>query len=251
MLELKRPVIFFDLETTGVDPNNSRIVELATVKLFLDGSKEVKCRRFNPRLSIPEEASKVHGIFYEDVENESTFSELAKSIVSYFKGCDLGGYNIIKFDIPCLKAELARCDLSLDTTNINIIDVYNIFCKKVPRTLEGALRYYCNEDHIDSHSALGDVEATISVLEAQLNTYDDIPKTVEGVYEYIKPDGCLDLEGKLCIIEGEVIINFGKYKGVVLRKLVSEDAGYVRWMLQNNVVSEYSYILNDALNGKY
>jgi len=253
-LELERPIIFFDLETTGLDPQRDRIVELAAVKIRPDGSREEKTKRFNPGMSIPKEASAVHGITDADVKNEPPFSKVAKGpkgIAAYFDGCDLGGYNIINFDIPMLTAELERAGESLDVSQIAVVDAFKIFTTREPRTLSGAVRFYCGQEHASAHEALGDVLATIDVLEAQLNRYRDLPQTPHDLDISVRDPEDVDRRGKLKWIDGEVAVNFGRHKGRTLKHLVREEPDYIRWMIDNKVVDDAVHHLHDALLGHF
>ena len=163
MMELfqERPIVFFDLEATGVNILNDRIVEISVVKIFPDGRREVKTRRINPEMHIPEEASGVDGIYDRDVENEPTFRAISRNFFIYLEDCDLGGYNITKFDIPMLTREFSRAGLSFTTANRRIIDAYNIFCRMEPRNLSAAYKFFCGKEMKDAHSAEADTLATV------------------------------------------------------------------------------------------
>lgn len=167
MMELikERPLVFFDLEATGVNILNDRIVEISVVKIFPDGRREVKTRRINPEMHIPEEASAIHGIYDKDVVNEPTFRAISKNFFIYLEDCDLGGYNITKFDIPMLTREFSRAGLTFTTANRRIIDAYNIFCRMEPRNLSAAYKFFCGKDMKDAHSAEADTLATVEIFE--------------------------------------------------------------------------------------
>ena len=158
----KRPLVFFDLETTGTNIINDRIVEISIVKISPDGSREVKTRRLNPEMHIPEEASAVHGIYDKDVENEPTFRQISQSLYIYLEDCDLGGYNIVKFDVPVLVKEFSRAGLQFSLENRRIIDAYNLYCKMEPRTLSAAYKRFCGKSLEDAHSAEADTLATVA-----------------------------------------------------------------------------------------
>ncbi|MFO8073492.1 MAG: 3'-5' exonuclease [Polyangia bacterium] len=253
-LSLDRPIIFFDLETTGTDPRRDRIVELAAVKLRPDGSREDKCRRFNPQIPIPKEAIAVHGITDEEVRDEPPFAKVAKGpqgVAAYFAGCDLGGYNVIHFDIPMLRAELERAGEKLDLSQVSVIDAYRIFTSREPRDLSGAVRFYLGRTHGEAHSAVGDVRATIEVLEAQLDRYRDLPREPRSLDAAVRDPEEVDLRGKLKWIDGEVAINFGRHKGRSLRYLSREEPDYIRWMIDSDVVPDAVHHLHDALIGHF
>jgi len=253
-LKLTKPLLFFDLETTGVDTQNDRIVELAAVKMWPDGKVEEKCRRFNPLVPIPKEATAVHGISNDDVKNEPPFGKFVggpQGIAAYFSGCDLGGYNIIHFDIPMLKVELERNGESLDTSGVYVVDAFKIFTHREPSNLAGALRLYCGKGHEGAHAALDDVLATIDVLGGQLERYPDLPDTVDGLDEAMRDPDAVDREGKLKWVEDEMTINFGRHKGRTLRYLADNESQYIRWMIDNKVVGDAVSYLRDALVGHF
>ncbi len=253
-LRLERPFVVFDLETTGLDPKTDRIVELAALKVWPDGRKEEKCRRFNPLIPIPKEATAVHGISDEDVKDELPFSRYAKGqngIAAYFAGCDLGGFNIVSFDIPLLQAEFHRVGETLDITEVAMVDGFRIFTHKEPRNLEAALRFYCGKEHETAHSALGDVLATFDVINAQLDRYDDLPDTPDEIDRSLRHPDAVDRQGKLVWVDGEMSVGFGRHKGRTLRYLAREEPNYLRWMLDNKVAEDASGYLRDALVGHF
>ena len=178
-LNLKNPIVFLDLETTGVDPCKDRIVEISLVKVMPDGSKEVKTRRINPQMHIPEAASAVHHIYDKDVADCPTFREIAKSLWAYIEGCDFGGYNSNKFDIPVLVEEFLRAGLDVDLHKSRFIDVQNIFHKMEQRTLVAAYKFYCGKELDEAHSAEADTLATYEVLLAQLDRYPELKNEVD------------------------------------------------------------------------
>ena len=178
MMELikERPLVFFDLEATGVNILNDRIVEISVVKIFPDGRREVKTRRINPEMHIPEEASAIHGIYDKDVANEPTFRAISKNFFIYLEDCDLGGYNITKFDIPMLTREFSRAGLTFTTANRRIIDAYNIFCRMEPRNLSAAYKFFCGKDMKDAHSAEADTLATVEIFEGEIKRYSQMAR---------------------------------------------------------------------------
>ncbi len=250
-LKLKRPLIFFDLETTGTDPERDRIIEMAAVKIWPDGTREEKLRRFNPGQSIPKEATAIHGITNDDVKSEPLFGKVAKGISAYFQDCDLAGYNIITFDIPMLAAELERAGYHLDVSSIAVVDAFRIYLFKERRDLTGAMRFYCGREHAGAHAALSDVLATIDVLEAQLNRYSDLPDTPGELDQSTRDPEEVDRRGKLKWINDEICVNFGRHKGRSLRYLATEEPDYIRWMIDNKVVGDSVHHLHDALLGHF
>lgn len=244
---LTRPLVFFDLETTGVDPQTDRIVEFAAIRILpkSKGSWSDFTMLVNPGCPIPPAATEVHGITDADVEGCQTFAEAVDLIYGYIEGADLAGFNVRRFDVPLLQAELARCGKSLDFKSLRIIDSCDIFHKREPRTLEGALMFYCNEKHNDAHKALADVKATIRVFEGQLMRYEDLPTDVEKLHAEFFDADSVDLGGKLRWVGEEVCINFGKHKGAPLRQV---PPGYLKWMREKGVIgADASEIIDRAL----
>lgn len=236
-LKLRRPIIFFDLETTGLDIQNDRIVEISTIKLNIDESIEEKTRRVNPLIPIPAEATAVHHITDEDVCNEPCFKQIAKSLAKYFEGCDIAGFNSNRFDIPMLDEEFQRADVDFDFSKVHFIDVQTIFHKKEPRNLVAAYKFYCDKELGDSaHSANGDTKATYEVFLAQLEKYDDLPvESVEKLSEFASQTRNVDLAGRLIYNEQkQEVINFGKYKGKVAEEVLKKDPGYYAWIMQGD-----------------
>ncbi len=171
-LKLKKPICFFDLETTGTNVSSDRIVEIAITKVFPDGTEEIKCRKLNPTIPIPLEASLVHGIYDEDVKDEPTFKQVAKGLHEFMKDCDLGGFNSNKFDVPLLLEEFHRVGIEFDIEHVNLVDVQNIFHQMEQRTLVAAYKFYCDKDLTHAHSAAADTNATYEVLQAMLDKYE-------------------------------------------------------------------------------
>ena len=180
-LNLKRPLVFFDLETTGVDTAKDRIVEISMVKVMPNGDEIVRTRLINPQMHIPEDATAVHGITDEDVKDQPTFAQIAKSLSQFIEGCDFGGFNSNRFDLPMLVEEFLRAGVDVDFKNRKFIDVQNIFHKMEQRTLVAAYKFYCDKDLTDAHSAEADTKATYEVLKAQLDRYPDLQKNLSSV----------------------------------------------------------------------
>jgi len=228
-LKLKRPICFIDLETTGLDTSTDRIVEIAILKYFPDGKKEIKTRRLNPEIPISETASELHGITNEMVANEPTFKKVSKSMLALIDGCDVAGFNSNSFDFPLLYSEFLRAGLEWDYSTVQRIDIGNLFKKFEPRTLTKAYEFYCGKDLVDSHGAKADIEATLEVLEAQLEKYelpDDLAQ-LAFIANYDKE--LVDISGKFIKDkDGDYVINFGvKHKG---KKAITEP-GFLEWML--------------------
>ena len=239
-LQLKRPIIFFDLETTGVDTSHDRIVEISMVKVGVDGEKQVKTRRINPEMPIPAEATAVHGISDEDVKDEPTFKQIAKSLAQFIEGCDFGGFNSNRFDLPVLVEEFLRAGVSVDFKRRKYVDVQNIFHKKEQRTLVAAYKFYCDKDLENAHSAEADTMATYEVLEAQIERYGDIGCTVEELAAFSSHGQTVDFAGRIALNEkGEEIFTFGKYKGRTVVEVFQKEPSYYTW-LQNGDFPQYT-----------
>ena len=231
-LQLSKPLCFFDLETTGTDISKDRIVEIAILKLHPNGTQENKEWRTNPEQSIPQEASAVHGITDEMVANEPTFKERSNEIYSFLKGCDLAGYNSDRFDIPLLVEELLRAEVNFDFKNIKTVDVQTIFHKMEQRTLTAALRFYCNEDLKDAHSANADTKATHDVLIAQLDRYKDLEPNINFLNEFSTRRKAADFAGFVVYDKaGEPCFGFGKHKGKRVVDILATESGYFGWVL--------------------
>ena len=234
-LELKRPIIFFDLETTGVDTARDRIVEISMVKVGVDGQKQVKTRRINPEMPIPAEATAVHGITDEDVKNEPTFKQIAKSLAQFIEGCDFGGFNSNRFDLPVLVEEFMRVGVDVDFKRRKYVDVQNIFHKKEQRTLVAAYKFYCDKDLENAHSAEADTMATYEVLEAQIERYGDIGTTVEELAAFSTHNETVDFAGRITLNDkGEEVFTFGKYKGRSVAEIFDKEPSYYSWLINGD-----------------
>jgi len=247
LLQLKNPVVFLDLETTGMNIATDRIVEIALLKVNVDGVEEEKQLRINPEMPIPYEVSQIHGIYDDDVKDAPTFRQVAKTMAKFIEGCDLGGFNSNRFDIPLLAEEFLRADVYIDLKKHKFIDVQAIFHKMEKRTLSAAYKFYCNRDLIDAHSAMADTRATYEVLKAQLDVYKDavfednkgvktvpIVNDVEKLSEFSSYDRNVDFVGRIVYDDkGVEVFNFGKNKGVPVEKVFKEQPGYYGWMMES------------------
>lgn len=234
-LVLKKPLVFFDLETTGVDVAKDRIVEISILKLHPDGKKEVKTRRVNPEMPIPKESSEVHGIYYEDVKDEPTFKSMAKSLAAFIGNSDLAGFNSNKFDVPLLAEEFLRVGVDFEIESRNLVDVQNIFHKLEQRTLVAAYKFYCGKDLTNAHSAEADNIATYEVLEAQIERYDELENNVSFLSEFSKRSNNVDLMGRIVYNEDNVeVFNFGKHKATPVSQVLEKDPSYYKWMMNGD-----------------
>ena len=232
-LQLKRPICFFDLETTGTSISKDRIVEIAILKVFQNGDKETKSWLVNPEMPIPALATEIHGITNEKVSNAPTFKEISKLIFNYIQKSDLAGYNSDRFDIPILAEEMMRAGIdNFDKNEFLTIDVQTIFHKMEQRTLSAAFKFYCGKEHINSHSAMADTEATYEVLLAQLERYRELKNDVGFLNDFTKRQNSVDFAGFIYYDEkNKECISFGKHKDKTLEQIIKEDPNYVQWIL--------------------
>lgn len=251
-LNLKRPLLFFDIESTGLNVASDRIVEISMVKVMPDGSRDVKTRRVNPTIPITEAARSVHGISDEDVKDCPTFAQLAKSMLQWMDRCDIAGYNSLNFDIPMLTEEFMRVGLDPKFRERNLVDVQVIFYKKEPRTLSGAYKFYCGKNLEDAHTAEADTMATLEVLEAQLDHYPDLENDVAALADFTKRQKMLDYAGRIVLDEHDVpIFNFGKHKGRSVREVLEQEPSYYTWMQNGDFTQDTKNILTKIyLEGK-
>lgn len=234
-LDLKNPIIFFDLETTGVDIATDRIVEISYLKISPNGKEESKTLRINPERPIPAQATAVHGITNDDVKSCPTFREVAKKIAADFSGSDLGGYNSNRFDIPLLAEEFLRANVDIDLMKHKFVDVQVIFHKMEQRTLSAAYQFYCDKNLEDAHSAMADTAAAYEVLKAQLDRYPKLENNVEFLSKFTAYGNNVDFAGRIVYNEkNEEVFNFGKYKGQKVEDVLKNDLGYYSWIMQGN-----------------
>lgn len=233
-MKFERPIVFLDIESTGVDPEHDKILELALIKVR-DNSHGMPLKtvgRFNPGIHIPEESSKIHGILDEHVAESPMFCDKAGAIFNFIENCDLAGFNSNKFDVPLLFFELQRCGYNLDYNSVNLLDAGNIFKIMEPRTLEAGVKFYLHRDHEGAHTSLADVEATYELLFAQLMKYPDLPESVSELAKMANYDRpFLDILGKFSLDEeGDYIFNFGPQKG----RKVKDEMGFLNWMFKKD-----------------
>lgn len=234
-LQLKKPIIFFDLETTGLNMTHDRIVEISVIKVMPNGDEEHRTRRVNPEMHIPEEATATHHITDDDVKDEPTFKQIAKSLANFFTGCDIAGFNSNRFDIPMLDQEFQRADVDFDFSKARFVDVQTIFHKKEPRNLVAAYKFYCGKDLTAAHSADGDTQATYEVLLAQLDRYPDLPNEIEKLSEFSSQHRNVDFMGRLIYDDkNREIINFGKYKGQIAEEVLRKDLSFYDWIMKGD-----------------
>ncbi|MBN2893705.1 MAG: 3'-5' exonuclease [Bacteroidales bacterium] len=231
-LKLKRPLAFFDLESTGLNVVSDRIVEIAILKVHPDGKEELYRKLINPTIPMSKEASAITGIKDEDLKDMPLFKDLAKEIAHFLDNCDLAGFNSNKFDLPLLAEEFLRTDVDFDMSKRKMIDVQVIFHKKEQRTLSAAYQFYCEKELENAHSADADTIATFEVLKAQLDKYDDIENDVEKLANFSSHNNNVDFAGRIVKNgKGEPVFNFGKYKGKIVTEVLKKDPAYYGWMM--------------------
>lgn len=261
----KRPVVFFDLETTGTNLFADRIVEIAAIKILPDGTREEKHRLLNPGMHIPEEASAVHHITDDDVKDMPTFRQVAKGLMAFLEGCDLIGYNITKFDVPMLEREFRDCDVPFSLDGRRIIDAFTIFRRMEPRDLTAAYKFFCGKKLEGAHGAFADTQATLEVYEAELQRYqalasedlpNDIevfPQTMDELHQFcneMKRDN-VDLNGRFKWRNGEACVSFGRYNGSMLKDIAADHPDFLSWIIRSDFTEDVKQIAKNALNGKF
>ena len=244
-LNLSKPLVIFDLETTGTSITQDRIVEISYIIVEPNGKETSETMRINPGIHIPEEASKVHGIYDDDVKDCPLFKDVAQKLASRFKGCDFAGFNSNHFDLPLLVEEMLRADVTLDLSNARFIDVQTIFHKMEQRTLVAAYKFYCHKDLEGAHAAANDTVATYEVLQAQLDHYgNQLENNVEWLANFSRNNRNADLAGRLVYNDAnEIVFNFGKYKGQRVTDVLQRDLGYFGWIMQGDFAQSTKDVL--------
>jgi DNA polymerase-3 subunit epsilon len=238
-LQLKRPLVVFDLETTGTSVNSDRIVEFSYIKVMPDGTENVKTLRFNPGIPIPHEVSLIHGIYDEDVKDAPLFKQKAKELAEEFKGCDFAGFNSNKFDFPLMVEEFLRAGVEFDVENRKFVDAQRIFHMMEQRTLTAAYKFYCNKELVNAHSAEADTIATLEVLKAQIERYENLENDVDFLHNFTKQDKNVDLAGRIIYNnDGIPVFNFGKHKGKAVQEVFKTDFGYYDWMMNGDFAED-------------
>ncbi|MBT3379936.1 MAG: 3'-5' exonuclease [Lentisphaerae bacterium] len=253
LLELSRPLVVFDLETTGTNPHVDRIVEIALLKVFPDGQTESRCLLINPEQPIPPETTAIHGITDDDVAKAPQFRQVSVELLTFLHDCDLAGFAIIRFDVPLLRREFSRAGIDFPPPNTRLVDAQRIFHLNEPRNLAAALRFYCDDDHANAHSADADVAATWRVLLGQLERYEDLPRGVDELDAFCNPrdPGALDAEGKIKWRGKDAVIAFGQKSGMSLKRLAQDEPNYLKWILNKDFSPEVKAIVRDAMAGRF
>ena len=234
-LNLKNPLVFFDLETTGIDIVKDRIIEISYVKVFPNGKEESKTMRINPGMPIPPASTAIHGITDDDVKDCPLFKNVAKQLAAQIEGCDLAGYNSNRFYIPLLAEEFLRAGVDIDLTRRKFIDVQTIFYKMEQRTLAAAYKFYCQKSLENAHTAAADTMATYEVLKAQLDRYPELKNDVTFLSEFSSFTNNVDFAGRMVYNEkNQEVFNFGKYKGRLVEEVLKQEPAYYSWMMNGD-----------------
>lgn len=243
-LQLRRPLVIFDLETTGTNISHDRIVEICLIKVFPDEREEIRTYRVNPGIPIPKETSEIHGIYDADVADKPSFRELGAELNNFLKECDFGGFNSNKFDFPLLVEEFYRAGIEFDVEKRKFIDVQRIFHLREPRNLKAAYRFYCDKDLENAHSAEADTMATWQVLKAQLERYDDLPTEIDKLHQISGQSNFVDLGGRFILNAHSIpCFNFGKHKGKPIKDVLKAEPGYFEWMMNGDFPQQTKNVL--------
>lgn len=246
-LKLKNPIVFFDLESTGINISKDRIVEIAILKVSTDGQEDSYCKRVNPEMHIPKKTSEIHGIYDEDVKDAPTFKMLSTEIAAFMEGCDIAGFNSNKFDVPLLAEEFIRAGVDFDMKNRKFVDVQTIFHKMEKRTLGAAYKFYCDKDLENAHSAEADTRATYDVLLSQLDRYPELENDVDFLNEFSSFNKNADFVGRIIYNDkNEEVFNFGKYKDQTVEEVLSKDPSYYDWMKKGDFPRYTIKVLDDV-----
>lgn len=251
-IPLDRPLVFFDLETTGLRVGEDRIVEMALIRVSPQGDVLEKVRRFNPGIPISPEATAVHGITDEDVADEAPFSARARALAQLLDGCDLAGFNIRRFDLPMLEAEFARAEVPFEVRGRRLIDMQTIFHREEPRDLTAAARFYLDREHTEAHTALGDIRTSAAVLSAQMERYGHLPRGLDGLHAYCDEHSPYDgpLGQWFRVTDEGLAFRKGKHEGRFLEEVAREDASYLEWILRlDDTRPQVVQAIRNALEG--
>ncbi|PKP17512.1 MAG: DNA polymerase III subunit epsilon [Bacteroidetes bacterium HGW-Bacteroidetes-21] len=245
-LSNKKPVVFFDVETTGLSILTDRIISISIIRVEPNQKETLKTFIVNPGIPIPPLTTEIHGITDEDVKDKPQFKEIAANLSKYFEGADIAGFNSVKFDVPILAEEFLRAGVDFNFKNSRMIDVQIIYHKKEPRDLKAAYKFYCKKDFTDAHQSDADTLATYEVFKAQLETYDDLKADFEEVFRFSSHHHNADLAGHIIFNDDNVeVFNFGKYKGMLVSEVFQKDPGYYGWILNGQFPAYTKKILTE------
>ena len=247
-LQLARPIVFIDLETTGINITSDRIVEIAIIKILPDKTKQVKHKLINPQMPIPKVSSDIHGITDDKVKDAPSFKEVANELKQFIDNADLSGYNSNRFDIPLLMEEFLRAGIVIDMSNRRMLDVQTIFHMMEKRTLEAAYKFYCEKELVDAHSAEADASATWEILEAQLKRYEHLGNTVDTVLQFTGEEKYVDFARRFIIENGVEVFNFGKHKGRPVAEVLKAEPQYYDWMMRGEFPLHTKQKLTEIFN---
>lgn len=243
-IDIQRPLVFFDLETTGISTTNDRIIEIYLIKLMPDGSEDHKRYLINPGIPIPEQASAIHGIYDKDVEGLPTFADIARELSAYLENCDFAGFNSNRFDFPMLVEEFLRYNIDFDIENRKFVDVQRIFHVLEPRNLAAAYRFYCNKELENAHTAEADTTATFEILKAQIGKYDQLEPSLDFLHHFSGQSNLVDLAGRIVKNEkGQEVFNFGKHKGKTVETVFKSEPSYYDWMMKGDFPQQTKNVL--------
>lgn len=246
-MKFESPIVFFDLETTGLSISDDRIIEFCAIKLIEDKTEKLYYRLNSNGVDISPDATEKHGITADDLVNEPIFADVAIEILAFIDGCDLAGYNILGFDLPLLTEEFYRAGIPFNHRKHRVFDGLAIIKHFEPRNLESVYKKYTGKTLENAHSAEADVLATIEVIKAQLQLYD-IPSFDELEQVTSQRNEIVDLAGKYKLKNGEIIVNFGKHFGKNVKDVYKSDAGYFEWLQgANGFTSETKIITGKIL----
>ena len=247
-LTLNRPLIVFDLETTGINVSQDRIVELYAIKIQVDGSEEHIHQYLNPTVPIPLQASEIHGIYDKDVADMPTFQEKAQELNQFMLNCDFGGFNSNRFDFPLLVEEFYRAGVDFDIENRKFVDAQRIFHRMEPRNLTAAYKFYCNKELVDAHSAKADTVATWDIIKSQVDHYDELEPTVDFLNEFSGNSEFMDFATRIKRgPNNEPIFNFGKFKGQNVAEVFKRDSGYYHWMMKGDFAENTKRVITKIM----
>jgi DNA polymerase-3 subunit epsilon len=247
-LQLKRPLVFIDLETTGMNLSTDRIVEIAIIKVFPDGTKTIKQKLLNPQMPIPKNSSDIHGITDEKVKDAPTFKQVANELKQFIDDADFSGYNSNRFDIPLLMEEFLRAGLEIDMTNRRLVDVQHIFHMMEKRTLGAAYKFYCEKELEDAHSAEADASATWEILQAQITRYQHLGNTLDTILQFTGEEKIVDFARRFVMDNGIEVFNFGKHKGRPVSEVLKAEPQYYDWMMKGDFPLHTKQKLTEILN---
>jgi len=247
-LQLKRPLVFIDLETTGTNLSTDRIVEIAIIKIFPDGTKAVKQKIINPQMPIPKNSSEIHGITDDKVKDAPTFKQVANELKQFIEDSDFSGYNSNRFDIPLLMEEFLRAGLEIEMSNRKMLDVQHIFHMMEKRTLGAAYKFYCEKELIDAHSAEADATATWEILEAQLTRYEHLGNTLDTILQFTGEEKFVDFARRFVMDNDVEVFNFGKHKGRPVSEVLKAEPQYYDWMMKGDFPLHTKQKLTEILN---